>query len=221
MPRSSASAGAAQTSFLVSRKQLHRVPDGLPLDHAVLAEPLAVGVHAAGLWDDLEDVPVIGGGIIGLCLLAALKARGAGRVTVIGPVASKRARALRLGAAEAVAPGALAPIPRFTACFDIVAAQATADLAGAAVLSGGAVAMMGVASGPLRFDTPRMQRFEITLKGSGMYLGADIAEALRLLAAGAVDPTVFVTGIRPLDEAVAAYADAELPDNVKTLIRMS
>ena len=66
--------GAARTRLVVERKQLHRVPEHLPLDSAVLAEPLAVGVHAATLWDDLDDVLVIGGGTIGLCVLAALKA---------------------------------------------------------------------------------------------------------------------------------------------------
>ncbi len=213
--------GAAQTRLVVPRRQLHRVPAGLTLEHAVLAEPLAVGVHAASLWDDLEEVLVIGGGTIGLCVLAALRARGAGRITVVEPVASKRAAALRLGAAEAVPPGTVPAAPRFTACFDVVAAPATADLAAAAALPGGVVVMVGVSPGPLAFNVPRMQRFEITLKGSGMYLGVDIEAALRLLGEGVVDPAAFVTATHPLEAAVAAYADAERPDSIKVLLRMS
>ena len=139
---------------------------------------------------------------------------------MIEPVASKRALAVRLGASEAVAPGAVAATPRFTVCFDVVAAQATVELAGAAVQSGGAIVMVGISKGSLSVNIPRLQRFEITLKGSGMYLGADIAEALRLIATGAIDPKAFVSGIRPLEEAAAAYADAAMADNVKTLIRM-
>lgn len=58
--------------------QLHRAPDGVSDEAAVLAEPLAVGVHAvfrrppgAG-----ERVLIIGGGTIGLCVLAALRMTG-------------------------------------------------------------------------------------------------------------------------------------------------
>ena len=213
--------GAAQTALIAPRRQLHRVPAGLSLQRAVLAEPLAVGVHAATLWRDLEDVLVIGGGTIGLCVLAALKARGAAQVTVIEPVASKRALALRLGATEAAAPSLIEPKPRFTATFDVVATQPTLDLAGAATLSGGAIVVVGVAPGSMALPLPRMQRFEIALRGSGMYLGHDIEEALRLLAVDAVDADAFITGIRILDEAAAAYAEAERPDSVKTLIRMT
>ena len=212
--------GAAQTSLVVDRKQLHRVPDHIRLEAAVLAEPLAVGVHAAAVWDDLDDVLVIGGGTIGLCVLAALKARGARRVSIVEPIASKRALALQLGACEAVTSGVIAAAPRYTACFDVVAVQNTVDLAGATVQPGGAIVMVGVSNGPLAFPIPRMQRFEITLKGSGMYLGADIDEALRLIATGAVDPAVFVSAIRPLDEAPDAYAEAACADTVKMLIRM-
>ena len=212
--------GAAQTAFVTRRQQLHRVPAGLDLRRAVLAEPLAVGVHASTLWDDLAEVLVIGGGAIGLCVLAALKARGAGSVTVVEPVAAKRELALRLGAAEAVAPGAVGPVPRFTATFDVVAAQPTLDLAGAATLSGGAVVVVGVAPGAMAVPLPRMQRFEVTLKGSGMYLGRDIEEALRLLATGAVDAGAFITGCHGLDDAAGAYAAAAQPGSVKTLIRM-
>lgn len=212
--------GAGQTSMVVARRQLHPVPAGLPLQHAVLAEPLAVGVHAAALGDDLEEVLVIGGGTIGLCVLAALRARGAGRVTVIEPVASKRALALRLGAADAVPPGAIEPRPRFTAGYNVVAAQPTLDLVGSATLSGGMIIIVGVPPGPMSLPLTRMQRFEVTLKGSGMYLGADIEAALHLLSAGWVDAAAFVTGTHTLNAAPSAYAAAEQPDSVKTLIRM-
>ena len=213
--------GAGQTALIAGHRQLHRVPPGLALHHAVLAEPLAVGVHAAALWDDLDDVLIIGGGTIGLCVLAALKARGAGQVTVIEPVASKRVLAMRLGAAEALPPGGVDPKPRYTATFDVVAGQPTLDLAAAATLSGGAIIVVGVAPGSMILPLPRMQRFEITLKGSGMYLGGDIEHALRLIAAGTVDAAALVTATHRLADAAEAYADAERPDSVKTLIRMN
>ncbi|WP_158746922.1 zinc-binding dehydrogenase [Acidisphaera sp. L21] len=212
--------GTAQTQFVINASQLHRVPSGLPLDHAVLAEPIAVGVHAASRFDDLDDVLLIGGGTIGQCVLLGLKARGAGRVTIIEPVAAKRELALRLGASDAVAPGTIEATPRFTAAFDVVAAQPTLDLASAAVMGGGCVVVVGVAPGPMSLPMPRMQRFEIDVRGSGMYLGTDIDTAINLLATGEINADRLISATRCLDEVVEAYADAQLPDSVKVLIRM-
>lgn len=211
--------GAGRSRLAVPAAQLHRVPAALDLDLACLAEPLAVGVHAASLFDDLEDVLVVGGGTIGLCVLLALRARGAGRVTVVEPAAGKRALARHLGAAATLTPDE-APGGPYTATFDCVAAQSTIDRACAATLTGGAVVIVGVPSGPRSFPLPRMQRFEIGVLGSGMYLGRDIEAALALLAAGAIDARALISGVLPLEEAPAAYARAERTDSVKILIRM-
>jgi 2-desacetyl-2-hydroxyethyl bacteriochlorophyllide A dehydrogenase len=213
--------GAARTRLVVPARQLHAVPADLPLAQACLVEPLAVGVHAAGLWDDLDDVLIIGGGTIGLCVLLALRARGAGRVTVCEPVASKRELALRLGATETTAPEALGATPRYTAAFDCVAAQPTLDTAFRAVLAGGAVITVGVPAEAASLPLPRMQRFEISLLGSGMYLPADIDAAVALIASGRIDVTPLISVVRPLDDAPAAYAEARRADSVKILIRMS
>ena len=213
--------GVARTRLVIGEAQLHRVPEDLALQHACLVEPLTVGVHAASLWDDLEDVLVIGGGTIGLCVLLALRARGAERVSVVEPVASKRALAARLGAARTLAPDEAEATPRHTACFDCVAAQGTMDLACGAALSGGAVITVGVPAGALRLPLPRMQRFEIRLLGSGMYVGADIETAIELLAKGRLDAASLITSVRPLAEAVDAYAEAQAPDSVKVLVEMS
>ena len=213
--------GAAQTAMLVPRSQLHLVPAGVPLRHAALAEPLSVAVHAVGRVPELDDVLVIGGGTVGLCIAAVLRASGAGSVTLIEPVAAKRDLALRLGVTQALPPGALDETGRFTGCLDVVASQATLDLAASACASGGTVVMVGTAHGPAAIDLHRLQRYEIALQGSSIFLDADMRRALHLLATSAVDADLLITGVRPIDEAAAAYADAEQPGNVKTLIAMA
>jgi threonine dehydrogenase-like Zn-dependent dehydrogenase len=140
----------------------------MPLDNACLIEPLTVGVHVAALYDDLEDVLVVGGGTIGLCVLLALRARGAGRVSLVEPIAFKRDLAKRLAAAEVFSPEQVHVTPRYTACFDCVGGQKTFDIASACALSGGCVVVVGVSSGPISVPMPRMQRFEIRMQGSGM-----------------------------------------------------
>ena len=213
--------GVGQTKLVMSARQLHRLPPDMPLDRACLAEPMAVGVHASSLFDDLEDVLVIGGGTIGLCVLLGLQARGAGRVTVVEPIAYKRDLAKRLGAAEVLSPEEAQLAPRYTACFDCVGGQQTFDLASGSTLAGGCVIVVGVSPGRVSVPMPRMQRFEIRMQGSGLYLGKDIDRAIELIASGKANVTPLISMVRPLDEAREAYAAAQAPGSVKVLVRMS
>lgn len=212
--------GAGRTRFVVSAAQLHAVPAGLDPRLAVLAEPLAVGIHAAGLAADLDRILVIGSGTIGLCVLLALRAQGAGAITVVEPIAEKRLLALRLGAHAAIAPDQVGETAEFTTVFDCVAAPATLDAACRMTLGGGAVVVVGVAEAARQIDLPRMQRFEIDLFGSGMYVPADIDAALAALTTRMIDAAPLISAVRPLDGAQAAYAEAMRPDSVKVLIDM-
>jgi 2-desacetyl-2-hydroxyethyl bacteriochlorophyllide A dehydrogenase len=213
--------GVAQTQLVMSARQLHHLPKDLSLEKACLVEPLTVGVHAASLYDDLEDVLVVGGGTIGLCVLLALQARGAGRVSLVEPIAFKRDLAKRLGAAEVFSPEQLQVKPRYTACFDCVGGQKTFDIASGSALSGGCVVVVGISSGPISVPMPRMQRFEIRMQGSGLYLGKDMDRAIELIASGKVDVAPLISMVRPLDEAPEAYAAAQTQDNVKVLVKMN
>jgi threonine dehydrogenase-like Zn-dependent dehydrogenase len=81
---------------------LHPLPDGLRVEDGCLTEPLAVAIHGierAGGVTPGQDVVVIGLGPIGLLAVAALRAKGAGTVTGVDPVAVRRHLAERLGAA--------------------------------------------------------------------------------------------------------------------------
>jgi threonine dehydrogenase-like Zn-dependent dehydrogenase len=88
--------------------RLYRVPDGLPLDVAALAEPLAVGMQAAARAEVAagDRVAVFGCGPIGLFALATLLDRGIDRVVAVDPSARRRALALELGAQAALDPTA-------------------------------------------------------------------------------------------------------------------
>ena len=79
-------------------KTLRPIPAGLSVDHAGLAQPLAVGIHAArrsGARDG-DNVVVIGAGAIGSFVLAGLKHLNDVNVTVVDFPGRKVERALRL-----------------------------------------------------------------------------------------------------------------------------
>lgn len=109
--------GGWSTAGLVAHpSQLHRVPDGLADEDAVVVEPLACAVHAAlaaGV-DDGETVAVLGAGTLGLLVTAALshlaasgRAATPGALLVGGRYLHQRRLATELGATEALEPDQL------------------------------------------------------------------------------------------------------------------
>lgn len=95
--------GAAAELLVVDRGMVRVLPASLPVRRAVLAEPLAVAMHALGKAGPVEgrSVLVTGSGPIGLMAVAAAVAAGA-RVTATDVLPGPLARARALGAADTV-----------------------------------------------------------------------------------------------------------------------
>jgi threonine dehydrogenase-like Zn-dependent dehydrogenase len=91
--------GLAEFSVVPARAP-HRIGRDVPLDHAVLAEPLASVLHAFGLaaLAPGERVAILDAGPIGLLLLLVLRWAGAGAVVVVEPAEGRRRLARQLGA---------------------------------------------------------------------------------------------------------------------------
>ncbi|MFM8599659.1 MAG: zinc-binding dehydrogenase [Mycobacterium sp.] len=87
--------------------RLVAVPDGMPLEVAALAEPVAVGMHAAeqAAVGPGDKVAVFGCGPIGLAAIASMADRGVTDVVGIDPSATRRGLAESLGAAAVIDPG--------------------------------------------------------------------------------------------------------------------
>ncbi|MBJ7401005.1 alcohol dehydrogenase catalytic domain-containing protein [Mycolicibacterium sp.] len=80
--------------------RLFPIPDDMPLDIAALAEPVAVGMHAAEQADVGRDdkVAVFGCGPIGLAAIASMADRGLTDIVAIDLSATRRRLAETLGA---------------------------------------------------------------------------------------------------------------------------
>ncbi|KZS93581.1 L-threonine 3-dehydrogenase [Sistotremastrum niveocremeum HHB9708] len=93
--------GGGLSEYIVTdQRNVHVIPDSIPLDVAACIEPLAVAWHAANRanFQPGMNVLISGGGPIGLFVLKVLKARGAGKVYVSEPSTQRRNRALAHGA---------------------------------------------------------------------------------------------------------------------------
>ena len=89
--------------FLAHKNQIHRVPENLSDEIAVLLEPFACALHGVLKADlnDTDDVLIIGAGTVGLLTVAAIRAIGkSNRILIIAKYPHQRQLAHELGADE-------------------------------------------------------------------------------------------------------------------------
>ena len=146
--------GAFQRFLTMPVSSVVRLPRQIDPALASAAEPLGVAIHAMHLvrLRRGESVAVIGGGPIGLSVVALARSRGAKVVVLSDPRSARRAAAEQLGAAGTVAPEMLVAAARevtgglgVAAVFECSGAPEALDLAVAACERGGRVAMLGIA----------------------------------------------------------------------------
>ena len=174
----------------IVEKNLHRVPAGLDLRVAALAEPLGCVVHALDVVTVPESAIVLGAGSLGLMQCALLASAGA-RVAVLEPHHERLAAAERFGAAETVvAERGPADVERVPGGADLVVEAVGRpeawELAVAMAAPGGTVNLFGGCARDSTFTVPtaRVHYDEVTLTGTYHHAPRYLARALEILAAG-------------------------------------
>jgi threonine dehydrogenase-like Zn-dependent dehydrogenase len=174
------------------------LPDGVGPRLGALVEPLANGVHAAGLAAAAEPIAgaaaVIGAGAIGLLSLQAAGTVSGSRLHVLELDSGRRERAAALASAAAHgSPGDLLQALRADTgglgadfVIDAVGRESTRQLAVDAVRPGGRVVLLGLHDDLTGFSGHDLVRREVLLTGSYAYTDEDFARALALLASGRV-----------------------------------
>jgi len=185
--------GGLEELVAVPPETLYRLPADLDLDSAMLAEPLAVGVHAAhvGAIAPGDDVLVLGAGAIGL-LAAFAAVRVGAQVTVSARHRHQAAAARALGAARVVdaTPDVIArhaaSAPPDIVVETVGGSAETLDLALRVVRPGGRVVALGKFTQPIALPPLRFLMKEVQLASSMTYCRQgprpDFATALALLA---------------------------------------
>jgi (R,R)-butanediol dehydrogenase/meso-butanediol dehydrogenase/diacetyl reductase len=195
---------AVPTSTLV------KVPAGLSLDAAGIAQPLAVGLHAArrsGVKNG-DKVLLIGAGAIGTFVLAGLKHLVNAEVTVLDFGGARLERATRLGADHTVevGDGAEQSIREIfgTAGIDVVieASGAPGQMAFALnlVKRGGTLLQVGLPSTKQELDVHKIVMSEINISTTLAHVcGQDLAPALEILS-GTTLAQELIEGVHPLSQ---------------------
>ena len=128
--------GGWSQSVLAHYSQLHRVPDDISDEAAVLLEPLACALHGVLKIrnNPTTDICVIGGGTIGLLTVAVLRTLGyQNRILIFAKYAHQQQLARELGADEVLSPNS----DRYAAFCELTGAVAHQPELGQQVLIGG------------------------------------------------------------------------------------
>ncbi len=213
--------GYAEYVRITARHAL-RVPDGLDLKHAALAEPLAVGAHAVRAAGALlgARVLVMGAGPIGLAVTIFSKISGARDVVVSEPDPARRARAEEFGATAMIDPGAEPPGAAFArltgaraeVVFECVGVPGLLATCFDAASLQGRIVVVGVNRGE-DVVLPRIGiRKELTIRFVLGYVPDDFSLVLDLLGRGRIDAGAMITGVVGLDALPAMFESLRVPN---------
>lgn len=216
-------------ALVAHESQLHRVPDALTDEAAVLVEPAACAVHAASRVPEMighgaNVTAVIGAGTLGLLTIAALRADDHdATILATAKHPEQRSWAKDLGADRVVEPDALERAVRAATrsrqfgsqltgganvVVDCVGSEASLAQALRVVAPGGHILLVGM-PGVTSVDLTPLWHREITLTGCYAYSDADFETAFDLVRDARLERLLTTT--YPLDryrEAIEHAANA-------------
>ena len=218
--------GVFADQVVIPAFNLHRIPDNVPDEHAVFAEPLAAALRIREQVAVRPDqrAAVVGPGRLGM-LAARVLSLGGTRVTVIG----RRSESLALAGTWRLHSDLTGAAGKSS--FDLVV-EATGDPAGFAeairlVRPRGTLVLKSTYAAATRPDAGRPSRpFDLTeivvaeIRVVGSRCGP-FAPALRLLEDRVIDLDALIDGEYPLSEGLAAFNHAARPGIRKILLRPS
>ncbi len=199
--------GGFSQRLIVSAAQIVPVPDGLPLEHAVFAEPLAVGLHATHRAGDLagREVLIAGAGPIGILAVLAVRRAGAARIIVSDLVDEPLAVAAAVGATQTINIRTdEVPLDAVDVAIEMSGSPAGLASCVKAVRRGGRVVLIGLlppgdVPAPMNLVVTR----EIEVVGSFRFID-EYHEAVAALADG-LDVTPLMSGRFPMEQARQAF----------------
>jgi 2-desacetyl-2-hydroxyethyl bacteriochlorophyllide A dehydrogenase len=210
--------GAAAEVIALPISQLHTIPDNVPDEHALLAEPAATvmgGMFRIGEIVPGETALVIGAGTIGIITAQVLRAAGA-NVDMAVRGRARRAVIEQLGAHPVHAVDDREAVKsRYRIVMNAAGTADAVKLALHALANGGHLALLGVPAEPIdAFDIASVLHKDATIHGVLCYSAGgppQFQHGLDLIRDGVIRGEDLIDSVFPLeraDEAFARVADA-------------
>jgi 2-desacetyl-2-hydroxyethyl bacteriochlorophyllide A dehydrogenase len=200
--------GAFQQFLIVPPNRLHKLPDAVSDDHAVMIEPLSVAVHAVRLSSLRagETVTVIGAGTIGL-LIAMLAGKAGAKVAVLetNPYRRDLARQFHFETCDPKERDAGQFILDFTSgtgadvVFEVSGSGQGARVMTSLAAIQGRVVIVGIHDNEIPTNLFHVFFKELSFQGVRAYASCDFKEAIRLIFSGEINPAPFFSRHYPLE----------------------
>jgi L-iditol 2-dehydrogenase len=205
--------GAFAELVAVPAHIVYPLPADLAFEDAAMVEPVAVAVHAVARAPlPARTAVVVGAGTIGLLVIQALRAAGAGRVIAVDLDEGKLELARRLGAEIGLNPASADVSAEVRRLFDggaevaieCVGATEPIKTAVACVRKGGAVVLVGNVTPAIQLPLQAVVTGEITLVGTCASNG-EYPRAIELLRTRAIDVRPLISAVAPLEAGPALF----------------
>jgi 2-desacetyl-2-hydroxyethyl bacteriochlorophyllide A dehydrogenase len=200
-----ASGGFAELAVVPVASAFLLPPPVDPLLGAVV-EPFAVGLHVirTARLEPGEDVLVVGAGTVGLTTMAWARALGAGRITAVDPVESRREAARSFGATDVLASAGDASPGGYGVIAECAGKPGLIDPCVAAARPRGRVVIAGVCLQPTSLASMAALMKEATIGFAVYYTPQEFGEVIAAFADGRIDPAPLVSrrlGLADLNDA--------------------
>lgn len=200
---------AFATNAVVDRRSAVKIPGDVPDEVAALFG-CAVLTGVGAVWNTAqvragESVLVYGLGGVGLAALLGAVAAGAVPVTAVDPMPEKRALALELGAAQAVAPEEAASLDKADVVIETVGKASVLAQAYAAARRGGRIVTVGLPNPAEQLSIPALSLVADAKTVMGSYMGSsiparDIPRYIALWRAGRLPVERLLSSLSPLSD---------------------
>ena len=216
----------------VPAEKVYMLPENLDFDDGALVEPSAVGVHAVRKSEiSLGDrVVVTGDGVIGLTIVQAAKAAGAGEIIVTGHHEGRLKIAKELGADVTFLAGDTVSFIKdnygpdgIDIVYEAVGVGATINEAIEIIRKGAKIIVVGVFGKHPPTKVGLIQDKEIDMRGALMYVQEDYPRTIELMASGQIKTKPLISAKFPLDRVSEAFdlIRTKRDDTLKVLLEIS
>lgn len=222
--------GGLSTFLAWPRHLLIPIPDTIEGDDVALLEPLGIALHAIDLGQFQEGMSagVYGCGPIGLFLIRALRAAGAGRIQATDSLPHRLEAALASGADDVRVtrvdgqPEGVQNWGPVDVTFEAAGEDAAVETALRTVRTGGRVVIVGIPpTDRTSFGASLGREKGLTIALSRRMKQHHMLEAIDLVDRGAIDLGGIITSRYPIDQGSVAFAELVSRSGLKIVIKPS
>jgi L-iditol 2-dehydrogenase len=222
--------GGLRAKMAYPQRLLLPVPDSVAGDQVALLEPLGIALHGIDLGHVRAGMSagVFGSGPIGLLLIRALRAAGAGRIVATDALPHRIEAALSSGADEAYLtpvggqPDGIAAWEPVDVAFEAAGEDAALESGLISARIGGRVVVVGIPATNRHSFTARHARGKgLTIAFSRRMKAIHMLRAIELVDHGLVSLDGLITRTYPIGEAAAAFDALVARSGLKVIVKPS